>query len=124
MEELIIDDNNEFEYWNFDNDYLFNLVKAGKKTATCYLSSGEKSISKFSILQSLIGEQLKLQTLKAYKLRFNEVTSNFAKLEGEGDLSLDYWKSEHKMFFSKELQQNNIMFNENIEIIFEIFKVV
>ena len=44
------------------------------------------------------------------------MTEEYAKLEGEGDLSLDYWKQEHYNFF----KSFDSSFNEESKIIFEI----
>jgi uncharacterized protein YhfF len=47
-----------------------------------------------------------------------------AMLEGEGDLSLFYWVNEHKNFFTNELKQYNLMFNNDIDIVFEEFTYI
>lgn len=31
-------------------------------------------------------------------LRFSDVTAELARKEGEGDLSLEYWRNEHRRF--------------------------
>lgn len=124
MKILNIIDNNLIETWSFYNDSLFNLVESGIKTATCYLSSGEEFIEKFSILKSASGKQLKLETISAYELEFCEVTEQLAALEGEGDLSLSCWQAEHERFFLNELKQKGLKFNKNVKLVFEIFKVV
>jgi len=49
-------------------------------------------------------------------VRFCDVTEGFARKEGEGDISLEYWQKEHKWFFSVQniflaiwkLSQNNL----------------
>ena len=35
-------------------------------------------------------------------VRFCDVTEEFARKEGEGDLSLEYWRKEHHRFFTRE----------------------
>ncbi len=124
MKNLTIIDNNLIETWSFYNNSLFNLVESGVKTATCYLSSGEEYVEKFSILKSETGKELKLETINAFELEFCEVTEQFAMLEGEGDLSLAYWQTEHEKFFSNELKQLGLKFSKNVKLVFEIFKVV
>lgn len=52
-------------------------------------------------------------------VRFCDVTEAFARKEGEGDLSLEYWKREHQRFFSCEGH-----FSEDMELIAEEFEVV
>lgn len=52
-------------------------------------------------------------------MKFKEMTEDLAKLEGEGDLSLEYWKNTHYNFF----KSYNSKFNNEILIVFEIFEV-
>lgn len=42
----------------------------------------------------------------------------FARKEGEGDLSLEYWQKEHQRFFTSEGH-----FSEDMELIAEEFEV-
>ena len=55
---------------------------------------------------------------------FNEVTKEFAHAEGEGDLSLDYWRDVHRDFFSDGLKDLNKSFEENMLVVCETFEVV
>lgn len=52
-------------------------------------------------------------------VRFCDVTDEFARKEGEGDLSLEYWRNEHQRFFAPEGD-----FSEEMELIAEEFEVV
>ncbi|HJG53548.1 MAG TPA: ASCH domain-containing protein, partial [Staphylococcus arlettae] len=54
----------------------------------------------------------------------NEVTEAFAALEGEGDLSYEYWYNEHERFFRKELSSYNIEFSIDMDLVCQEFKVV
>lgn len=55
-----------------------------------------------------------------YKImKFNEMTEEYAKLEGEGDLSLDCWKKVHYSFF-KSIDSS---FSEESKIVLEIFEI-
>ncbi len=121
----------KLETWCFGGDKktadrLFELVKTGRKTATCSLYLGEE-ISKnigYSILTNFDQTQkLKIKTKKAYVTKFCDVTSAHAKMEGEGNLSLAYWRKIHKKFFKKECKKNKIKFCEDIEILCEEFQV-
>ena len=55
---------------------------------------------------------------------FNEVSKEFAKIEGEGDGSLDYWKKVHKIAFDTELKSTDQEFSEDMLVICETFDVV
>ncbi|SMC17446.1 Uncharacterized protein YhfF [Clostridium acidisoli DSM 12555] len=64
------------------------------------------------------------KTTKVYTCPFKEVSENHALKEGEGDLSLSYWRKVHKDFFSKELKEYNLDFDESMIIVCEEFEVV
>lgn len=112
------------EKWSFgiDNENLIDLVLSGKKTATSYLFNnnlskvGEKSV----ILHDDKTSACEIETVKLCVLKFCEMTQEKAMLEGEGDLSLEYWKKVHFDFF-KSIKPN---FSESDKIVFEIFKVI
>lgn len=111
--------------WKFaiDNDKLIELVLSGKKTATTSSFDeddmpviGEETIICFDNGK----EACVVKTLDYKVMRFCEMTEDLAKLEGEGDLSLKYWKDVHYHFF----KSNNYNFNDETLIVFEIFKVI
>ena len=90
--------------WSFgmDNDNLVNLVLAGKKIATTCLYNeeniptiGEESIIHFDNEK----DACIVQTKEYHVMKFKDMTEDLAKLEGEGDLSLDYWRNVHNEFF-------------------------
>ena len=114
------------EKWKFgmDNNKLIDLVLSNKKTATSSLFIDETNLP-------VIGEESIIcydddtfacivKTVDYKIIKFNEMTEEYAKLEGEGDLSLEYWKKVHYDFF----KSINPSFNEDSKIIFEIFEVV
>ena len=110
--------------WQFDidNDKLINLVLLGKKSATTsiYDENDLPIINEEKIL--IFNNEKKAcitKTIDFKIMKFKDMTEDYARLEGEGDLSLDYWKKVHHDFFKK---QNND-FNEDSLIVFEIFKV-
>ena len=116
----------ELEKWKFgiDNNELINLVLSNKKRATSSLFIDNTNLP-------VIGEEsiicyddgifaCVVKTIDYKIMKFNEMTEEYAKLEGEGDLSLDYWKKVHYDFF-KSIDRS---FNEESKIVFEVFKVV
>ncbi len=110
--------------WTFaiDNDELVDLVIKGKKTATTsnYDENDLPVINSESIL--LFENEKKACITKTidYKImKFKEITEKEAKLEGEGDLSLEYWRKVHYDFFKKY----NPDFNEDTLVVFETFEV-
>lgn len=114
------------EKWKFgiNNNELISLVLTGKKTATTSLFDdneklpviGEKSI----ICYDDGMEACIIRTTDVKVMKFNEMTEEYAKLEGEGDLSLNYWKKVHYDFF-KSINKD---FNHDSKIVFEVFELV
>ena len=111
--------------WSFgvDNDKLIELVLMGKKTATTsnYDENelpiiGEESIIHFDNEK----EACVVKTIDYKIMKFKEMTEDLASLEGEGDLSLDYWRKVHFDFF----KSYNPDFNDDTLVVFEEFKVV
>ena len=51
---------------------------------------------------------------------FGDITVELAIAEGEGDLSLEYWRKEHERFFRKYCKN----FNEDLKVVSEYFKVL
>jgi len=52
-------------------------------------------------------------------IRFCDVPSELASKEGEGDLSLAYWREGHKRYFEREGT-----YSEEMELIFEEFDLI
>jgi len=63
-----------------------------------------------------------IRTIKVEEVPFNEVTKKYAKIEGEGDKSLDYWKKTHWNYYSREMQSSGEKPTENMIVICEQFK--
>ncbi len=108
------------------------LVRTGKKTATCSLEhwySSEKEpmpqVGNLQVVTNWQGEPVCIiETTKVSTTPFNEVTTEFAKAEGEGDLSLTWWREAHWQFFSAECQQLQIEPSEFMLLVLERFNVV
>lgn len=65
-----------------------------------------------------------IETTKIDKVPYNEITSEFAAIEGEGDKSLEYWKSVHKAYYKREMEPHGVKFDENMIIVCEYFKTI
>ena len=91
------------ETWSFDNDELFELVRCGRKTATCAVLDNEPLSSPGDVEQIVNskGEIIKIKIINVEIKRFCDIDATWAKKEGEGDLSLAYWQKVHKDFFTK-----------------------
>ena len=100
---------------------LADLIKKGIKTASCgsFASYQQEEpapkIGSYNII--LDGQSIPVCVIRL--VRFCDVTEEFARKEGEGDLSLEYWQKEHQRFFTREGY-----FSEEMELITEEFEVV
>lgn len=124
----------EYDAWSFgdDADKLAQLVKDGIKTATCsaycFYEMEEEDLPETGaysiILDSCDQAVCIIRTTKVYVTSFNEVTAEHAFKEGEGDRSLEYWREVHKSFFTEELKEVNLPFDEEMKLVCEEFEVV
>ncbi len=127
----------EYDAYSFCNDEesanrLAALVKEGKKRATSslyllYELEGEElpAINSYSIILNWTGDaQCVIRNTKVSLIPFNEVTNEFAKSEGEGDLSLEYWQEAHRAFFIEALKEIDKEFTEDMLVVCEEFEVV
>ncbi|WP_173108101.1 ASCH domain-containing protein [Bacillus sp. KH172YL63] len=126
-----------YESWHFciekqDADELASLVQKGKKTATSslhilYDAENEPlpEVGEYHIITDYDGDpKAIIQTEKVTIVPFRDVGEDFARKEGEGDLSLSYWRKIHIDFFMKELTAINRSFTEDMLVVCEEFKVV
>ena len=91
------------ERWTFDNDELFELVRIGRKRGTCCRYSDDASMATVGAIQEIYdshGNTITIQITAVRKCRFCDVGAAWAHIEGEGDLSLNYWRKVHTDFFT------------------------
>ena len=126
-----------YEAWHFhdnqeDADHLAQLVLEGKKrgTASCsyaYVKEDDPfpKADEYSVITDWAGEaQCVIQTLRVEIVPWREVSGKYAALEGEGDLSLDYWRRAHKPFFIQECERCGQSFTTEMPVVCEEFKLV
>jgi uncharacterized protein YhfF len=86
-------------------DELLALILAGRKRATCW--SAAEGVKNTVVGGRWVVEDGKgrpravLETIDLKQQRFDQVDENFAAAEGEGDLSLSYWREAHRDYFTK-----------------------
>jgi len=105
---------------------LATLIIKGIKTASCGSFASyqqEDSAPKIGSHNIILdGQDVPVCIIRLVAMRlvsFCDVTEEFARKEGEGDLSLEYWRKEHQRFFTREGY-----FSEDMELITEEFEVV
>ena len=111
-----------FGYAHELQERLAALIVAGVKTAGC----GAKALNDWAepgdrgVLVIRDDHPVAvLEVLSIEHMKFNEMTAEKAALEGEGDLSLEYWQRAHREFFT-----NEATFSEDMDVVFEVFRVV
>lgn len=124
----------DYEAWAFGDaaDELAELVISGKKTATASAfplyeleqeplpREGEYSV----ILDSREQAVCVIRTERVYVAPFREVDKEQARREGEGDLSLAYWREVHERFFRQEMEEAGLCFDEDMPVVCEEFVCV
>ncbi len=126
-----------FDVWHFcnnesDANNLAELVRKGIKCATAslydvYQAENEPIpvIDFHSVIINYDGlPQSIIRTTKIDVVPFEEVSAEFARIEGEGDKSLKYWRRVHIEFFSEESELCNVSFTPRSLVICEQFEVL
>ena len=126
-----------YEAWHFEAteegaNKLAELVLSGKKRATAglvcaydYDNDPYPKIGDINIITDWYGEaKCVIKNTNVRIIKFNEMTEELAAKEGEGDLSLEYWKNEHEKFFKMDCEEIGKEFTEDIPFFFIEFEVV
>ena len=111
---------------------LIHLILIGKKTATCgslweWEEEGKGLPQAGDIWVEVDGTGTPVcitETTEVTIRKYNAVDADFARSEGEGDLSLDYWRLGHKNYFSRVLSKIGREFSEEMPLICERFKLI
>ena len=113
-------------------DKLLEPILKGIKTATCsafWEYENEENVMpavglKTVVLDGKNEPRCIIETTEITIRMYNEVDEQFAGEEGEGDLSLEYWRDAHKRFFSRTLPAIGREFSEDMPLVCERFKIV
>lgn len=108
-------------------DRLLELVLAGTKTATCSALEGYRiddeplpRVGQLDIILDGLGQpRCVIRNVAVDTIAFRDVDEALARQEGEGDLSLEYWRREHQAFFEREYG-----FSPDMLLVFEHFEVI
>ncbi|MBQ6567443.1 MAG: ASCH domain-containing protein [Treponema sp.] len=120
--------------WSFgvEADELAKLVICGKKTATAsayrlYEIDGEPlpQVGDYSVILDSRDEAVCIiRDTKTSVVRFCDVSAEHAAKEGEGDLSLEFWRQVHRDFFEPQFKDEGLEFSEDMEVYCEEFELV
>lgn len=113
-------------------DELGGLIAQGIKTGTCSAlwewEAEGNPIPEVGLITVVVdGREEPLcivETVEVTLRKYNEVDAEFARAEGEGDLSLEYWRQAHRNFFSRVLLKFNKQFSEDMPLVCERFKMI
>jgi uncharacterized protein YhfF len=121
--------------WSFgDNpalaDQLLALVLDGRKSATSTaLAELEEAsldvprVGELSIVTDSVGEpKALLRTTQVDVVPFYQVSAEHAAAEGEDDLSLDSWRTEHERYWRRVLGDER--FSTSIDVVAERFELI
>ena len=107
-------------------DHLATLIATGVKTASCGSLAGciedniFPMIGEYKIVENSRDEPVcVIRVIGLHLLRFSDVTAELARKEGEGDLSLEYWRNEHRRFFQVEGS-----YSPEMDVIFEEYALI
>jgi uncharacterized protein YhfF len=126
-----------FTAWSFGDspemaDRLLALVLEGRKRATCgsleeYLAEGESPPVPGEYSVVLDGRGLGrciIRTISVDIVPFDDVDAAFAREEGEGDRSLEYWRAGHWAYFDRELTARGSKPSGDMPLVCERFSLV
>ncbi len=86
-------------------DELLELILLGRKRATCWSAvAGLKGTvigGRWVVEDGKGRPRAVLETVDLRQQRFDLVDASFAAAEGEGDLSIAYWRDAHRSYFIK-----------------------
>jgi uncharacterized protein YhfF len=123
--------------WHFGSggemaDELVELVLTGGKRATAgalwsYENEGEAIpvVGDYSVITDGSGRaRCVLRTASVEVVPFDRVGADFAASEGEGDLSLEYWREGHWKYFTMDLATFGRTPELDMPVVCERFEVV
>ncbi len=132
-----VDLNESYQVWYFGNsaamaDELTGLVLAGRKVATASLlktnelnPSDAPIVGGYSVVTDFHGEpKCVLQRRRSKRFGSRMSRPEFAAAEGEGDLSLEYWRRVHWDYFSREAEAYGFEFDDESVVCCERFRLL
>lgn len=109
-------------------DLVINKIKRATATSLWWFEKNNQPLPKIgeqAIITDWNGNpKAVIETIKIKPTPYNEITPEFAEIEGEGDKSLEYWKKVHKAYYQREMEPHGEKFDENMIIICEHFETI
>lgn len=113
-------------------DELLALILIDQKTATCsraiwYGQQGLALPEPGDLCLILDGQgrpRCVIETVSARITPFSSGDADFARAEGEGDLSFEWWRAAHVDYFTREAARAGLAFDLDEDVVFEHFRRV
>ena len=114
------------------HDQLLDLVEEGKKRATAHLAMDfernnvrRREVGDYwLIVDSRNAPRFLLRVTEVEAMPFDQVPGRIAAREGEGDSSLEYWRSVHREYFQLQCSEWSVDWREDFLTVCESFEVV
>ena len=111
---------------------LLSLIRSGRKragTGLLWALEAEKAAMPHEgdieiVLDHRNIPALVTQLQQVFVVPYNEVTAEYAAIEGEGDGSLEYWRKAHWAFFSRECSRIGRTPSENMPVVCSVFRLL
>ena len=111
---------------------LLSLIRSGRKragTSLLWAMEAERAAIPHEgdieiVLDHRNQPALVTQLEQVYVVPYNEVTPEYAAIEGEGDGSLEYWRKAHWAFFSRECSRIRRDPSETMPVVCSVFKLL
>ena len=126
-----------YSVWHFgDNqvpaDSLAEFVRSGPKRATAgslwsyeFEQEPVPRVGEFSVVTDWAGRaRCVVRTTSVEIVAFRDVSAEHAAAEGEGDRSLEYWRTSHWAYFTRELRVAGQEPSPDMPIVSERFELV
>lgn len=115
-----------------DINELSDLAARGQKRGTTHLRihfDQERIVMRepgdYWIVTKTTGEPMCLVRITNIDIRpFNQVELAFAASEGEGDLTLEYWRDGHSTYFQEQCERWGVEWREDLPVVCESFDLV
>lgn len=65
-----------------------------------------------------------IETTRVDIRRFGEIDEDFARAEGEGDLTLEWWRDAHRAYYQRVLSGSGVAVDDDLLIACEYFRTV
>jgi len=82
-------------------------------------------IGDLAIVTNWAGEPKAIvRTTKVERIKFRDITTEYACIEGEGDKSLTHWKETHWEYYMNEMKESGEYPTTDMEIVCEYFETI